>query len=184
MKRLFLLITLTFIALGASAQKHMSFMGIPLDGHINTFTSKLRNKGATLHPDNKYLSTGSRLFKGTYYDQDADILVSYNAKTGIVYQARVTILGDSESTLVSLQKEIENIVKIKYIYIDSKGKTRGGDDINIYEAYWTDDDEYPYGRIYLGTCRSSDDFYDYELNITYEDARNSVNNLLGNADDI
>lgn len=184
MKRILFCLIFALFCMSSNAQKHLEFLGIPLNGHINNFTSRLKAKGVTVHPDNKYVQTGNRLFSGYFYDQKADILVSYNTRTGTVYKALVTIYENNEELLHNLCKEIEEIVKYKYIYEHEDTKTMGGFDISLYKVYQRDEDDKPYGLIYLGTHTSEHSYYSYELNITYQDTTNAIANRRKGMGDI
>ena len=45
MKKILSIFFALFVCLSLSAQEHMKFMGIPLDGTIDNFTLKLKAKG-------------------------------------------------------------------------------------------------------------------------------------------
>ena len=47
MKKLFLLLILTLNSLLLSAQSHITFKGIPVDGHVSMFVEKLPQFGIT-----------------------------------------------------------------------------------------------------------------------------------------
>lgn len=183
MKKFLSSLILCMIMVCASAQTHMKFMGIPLDGHINTFSSKLKAKGATISPLNKQASVGLRLFNGKFYDHLCTFWVSYNAKTGVVYNVRVVIENSMESVLEKTKENIEDVIKEKYLYNSDFGKTNGGTELNVYHIF-KDEDSPAYGLIYLGISKDDNYPYNYLLSITYEDVSNASKNQKNIEDDI
>lgn len=121
MKRYALLITGILVSLFCAAQsEHMKFMGIPLDGTINTFQSKLAAKG--LKPDvqlNRKLEVGVRAFNGSFAGHKADIYVYYDEKTKIVYRAKACIDSENnniaEQTFKTFKSQIEDKYYSQYI---------------------------------------------------------------------
>lgn len=83
------------VAVCAQAQ-HMKFMGIPLDGTIDSFQAKLAAKG--IKPDKQYNATtpvGSRFFEGIFCGYQAEFYAYYNAKTKNVYRCKACICNTS-----------------------------------------------------------------------------------------
>ena len=63
----------------AQKEPHLKFMGIPLDGTINQFQSKLTAKGIRVDVAlNKNIGVGARAFKGTFSGKDAQVFVYYD----------------------------------------------------------------------------------------------------------
>ena len=76
------------LCMAASAQQHMKFMGIPLDGTIDDFSMKLRSKGVTYDAaESKAAGKGIRKFCGTFMGEMATFTVFYNYKSKIVFSA-------------------------------------------------------------------------------------------------
>ena len=76
------------LCLAASAQQHMKFMGIPLDGTIDDFAIKLKAKGVTYDAaESKAAGKGIRKFCGTFMGEKATFTVFYNYKSKIVFSA-------------------------------------------------------------------------------------------------
>lgn len=90
-----LILTLIIILTGAfcvQAQEHLKFMGIPLTGNINSFQTKLKAKGFEVDKQiNKYAPVGTRIFKGLFAGENAQIFVFYNKKHKTVYRAKAII---------------------------------------------------------------------------------------------
>ena len=167
-------------------------MGIPIDGNVNTFTTKLNAKGFKVSPINKFVGEGIRVMEGHFFDQRVDLDINYIPYKKTVYLVRVVFHNDNEKALESLKEEIESTIKDKYYCIPDTGKTRGGDDIDMFHIFKPDtktgvvDDDTPMkyiGEIYLGIA-NCDEYYNYELNLTYEDYINSEKNDNSKSDDI
>ena len=76
------------LCMAASAQQHMKFMGIPLDGTIDNFALKLKAKGVTYDAaESKAAGKGIRKFCGTFMGEMATFTVFYNYKSKIVFSA-------------------------------------------------------------------------------------------------
>ena len=76
------------LCMAASAQQHMKFMGIPLDGTIDDFAMKLKAKGVTYDAaESKVAGKGIRKFCGTFMGEMATFTVFYNYKSKIVFSA-------------------------------------------------------------------------------------------------
>ena len=80
MKKILLLFYLLLITSICCAQ-HLKFMGIPIDGSINAFQTKLIRKGFRISDRSKYSPIGVRSFEGYFTNKKVEIVVFYNAKT-------------------------------------------------------------------------------------------------------
>ena len=184
MRRILLfIVTLFIVTLSVNAQ-HMKFLGIPMNTNITNFSAKLKSKGYTIAPKNKLAGTGLRIMEGRFYNQNAELWISYTPSTKMVYSVRVVFWSDSEEVCKSFMEEIETSISEKYICTYEKGKTKGGSDIDIFYINEVKGDEYVYiGDIYIGI---SDDtsYYGYNLNLTYEDRINRLKNEESKSDDI
>lgn len=114
MKRVLSLFLLCTVCLLAFAQ-HIKFMGIPLDGTITNFTTKLQAKGITISPDNKKSDAGCRWFQGYFYGKDANIIVYYDADTKIVYRAKAVIEDSDYDRLKGVYDELSSSIDEKYL---------------------------------------------------------------------
>jgi hypothetical protein len=153
--------------------EHMKFMGIPLDGTINTFQSKLVAKGMTPNVSmNKILPIGGRAFDGYFAGYKATILVAYEKKTKVVYGAKVCISVTNEDDLEEKYNEFKDLIKSKY---DGEEKI---EEINGREVYTV---EIESGIINLV---ASVDIDGYSLQLTYCDYENSMKYIDSQLDDI
>ena len=90
MKKIISVLFAFCLCMAASAQQHMKFMGIPLDGTVDNFTMKLKAKGVTYDAaKSKAAGQGCRVFNGTFMGENATINVAYNPKSKMVFSAAV-----------------------------------------------------------------------------------------------
>lgn len=88
MKKVCLLSCLLLITMFSCAQ-HLKFMGIPINGNINSFQTKIAQKGIKVSNRSKTTPAGIRVFEGYFANEKADVIVFYNVKTRNVYHCRV-----------------------------------------------------------------------------------------------
>lgn len=92
MKKIISVLFALCLCIVASAQQHMKFMGIPLDGTVDNFALKLKAKGVTYDAaKSKAAGPGVRVFNGTFMAEDAIISVAYNPKSKMVFSAVVEL---------------------------------------------------------------------------------------------
>lgn len=92
MKKIISLFFAFFLCMAASAQQHMKFMGIPLDGTIDNFALKLKAKGVTYDAaESKAADAGTRIFYGKFMGEKARFIVFYNYKSKVVFSAAVEL---------------------------------------------------------------------------------------------
>ena len=186
--KILMLLIISFAATSANAQ-HLDFMGIPINGTIANFQSKLLNKGCSIMKNNSRIPVGIRGYDGIFAGKQAQIYVYYNPKTQIVYQARAAIdCGESKenannmfyrykrmlfdkyegvslnSDMLEEQKEFECSLMVLQPPIKEGSKLLGS--INVYIV---DTDAYP---------------VEYSLIINYSDFDNSSINEKSELDDL
>ena len=184
MRRILLfIVTLFIVTLSVNAQ-HMKFLGIPMNTNITNFSAKLKSKGYTIAPKNKHTGPGLRIMEGRFFNQNSELWISYTPSTKMVYSVRVVFWSESKEVCKSFMEEIETSINEKYICTHEEGKTKGGDDVDIFWIHEMKGDEFvQIGDIYIGI---SDDtsYYGYNLNLTYEDRINRLKNEESKSDDI
>lgn len=184
MKKVALFFFVIMLSLTINAQ-HLKFMGIPIDGNINTFASKLASKGFSVSQKNKNAGVGLRILKGRFYDRTVELWIEYTPSTKTVYCVQVLFDHDSKTSCESLMKEIKNSIQNKYLNEEEEGKTKGGHDITIYHVYENKNyDTYYLGDIYTGISRDESYYSEYNLRLTYEDGKNRDKNYDVINDDI
>lgn len=82
MKRIIFILLLLY-ALAASAQSHLEFNGIPIDGSVSAFTEKMKKIGYVVDPVSKSMPAGQRWFADP--DRDVTVCVSYDVKSKNVF---------------------------------------------------------------------------------------------------
>lgn len=114
MKKIVLsLATIVLFAVASFAQnEHLKFLGIPLDGSISQFESKLINKGFT-KADN-FGSKELRVYDGTFIGKKAKIVIYYDANTKIVHAGKAYFDDLSESVAKDRLKELKDLLLQKY----------------------------------------------------------------------
>ena len=111
---------------------HMKFMGITLDGTINTFQSKLAAKGITPNVSmSKSLPVGCRAFDGDFAGYKATILVVYEKKSKVVYAATACMLVKDEVLLEQRYNEFKNLLKRKYDGEEKYGEENGHETYSV-----------------------------------------------------
>lgn len=112
---LWLLAIVSIVGFAQNTTEHLKFMGIPINGTITQFQSKLLAKGCTLDREmSRYLPVGQRSFKGQFIGNKADIVAFYDEKNKIVYRAKVIISGFSEDMADQVYTKIKNLLFQKY----------------------------------------------------------------------
>ena len=116
MKQLLTSLLLFAVALSAAAQgQHIKFMGLPLDGTISQFEQKLVAKGFKNDRQlNAQIMEPFRVFRGTFAGHSAMVHINYDAKTKIVYRAKVIVESSTESACNSIFNEFYNNISNKY----------------------------------------------------------------------
>jgi hypothetical protein len=161
-------------------------MGIPLDGTINQFQSKLLGKGFKLDAaTNSVIGAGCRVFTGIFSGEDAEIYVFFNTKTNIVYRAKAVIDYPNITTAERGFENFKNSLSKKY----SDCSVGHGDEEEGYPAYMlviNDEDMNTVGVIatYV-SCYSVSLFEDrYCLQLDYMDSTNLAENSDENFEDL
>lgn len=186
MKKLICFLFLCVVSLSTYAQvEHMKFMGIPLDGSITAFQQKLKSKGVEYNPHSSSLfPAGTRVFKGTFSGEQADIYVYYNVKTKTVYRAKAVLSLYSESIADNKYDRFANMLKEKYltgVVTDGVQADKPAMSIKVL------DQNFDKCVGFIGLYMSKDEtFYTGQmfLHIDYEDALNSIKDINKNMDDL
>ncbi len=187
MKKILLLFYLLLITSICCAQ-HLKFMGIPIDGSINAFQTKLIRKGFRISDRSKYSPIGVRSFEGYFTNKKVEIVVFYNAKTKDVYQCRVA-LDNVYKTMSEVQSDFDyykNLLSRKYDGLTSDMI----DDLKEDNRFSIAVVQQPIreGAPLLGFIELSIQELDYGLGyslwIDYEDTKNSSYNEQQNTNDL
>ena len=189
MKRIGLLMLTLFLCMSVSAQMHMKFMGIPLDGTIDIFAQKLKAKGITYDADiSRKLSPGAKLYTGLFMGDNAQFMVMFNAKSRIVYSVVVEL---SYSTLELAKTPFYSIAEglqkkyptAKFEKIENDNNETIGLDFNILDS--KTDERFGIIRQLLSK-QEGNDYLKSHWNIClfYIDVENTLKNEEINNDDL
>lgn len=108
------LVLLCTLTLPVHAQQHLKFMGIPLNGTIDSFQRKLAAKGVTVDREmNSTAPFGQRIFKGNFTNRSCQIYVWYtNSK--IVYRAKAIFSSKREDIADQFYSRVKYLLEDKY----------------------------------------------------------------------
>lgn len=186
-KRIYTLMFLIVLAIGfihAQGQEHMKFMGIPLNGTINQFQTKLSTKSVTVDvATNKTIGVGCRAFKGSFSGKDAQIFVYYDESSKVVYRAKAVIQSSDEDICDNNYNYFVNMLSTKYSDAEiERGEHNGHESI----SFFVPNDELAVYK-YLGTIdvyRSNYYSISYSIHVDYTDTLNKIKHENRNMDDL
>lgn len=168
----------------AQGQEHLKFMGIPLNGTINQFQTKLATKGVNVDvATNKTIGVGCRAFKGSFSGKDAQIFVYYDEATKAVYRAKAVIQSSDEVICDNYYTYFVNMLSTKYSDAETE---RGEQDGHESISFFIPNDTLASYK-YLGTIdvyRSSYYSISYSIHVDYTDTLNKVKHENRNMDDL
>lgn len=131
----FVFLFLSFFSQVIYAQ-HLSFNGIPIDGLINNFQSKLFAKGYKKNiVESGKAPNGQRVFDGKFKGRNAQVSVFYNRKTKLVYKVTAAVEYDNETIRdAQLKKQMQQMGR-DYIYDYYQSDDSYGDELFSYFIY-------------------------------------------------
>ncbi len=186
MKKTILVIMTCLMALAVQAQKeHMKFMGIPLNGTISSFQTKLAAKGIKYDAKmSAQLKTPCRAFQGVFSGEKADIYVYYNEKTKVVYRAKAVITYSDKTIGERKFEDFKYMLKTKYAKGNSyEGEQDGHPALNLIVP--DSKDERYIGTIDLYMTNPQYSFMnEIYLHVDYNDTPNKWVNESKNMDDL
>lgn len=183
-KQLLMIVISLFVSLGAMAQKeHLKFMGIPLNGTITQFQTKIAAKGVQVNSSmNKYIPAGCRAFSGVFSGNNADIYVYYDEKTKLVYRAKAVVTYYQDSYRQSAFENFKESLENKY---NGMAATDEQDGHPSYILIVEDSNEERIGGITMYMTDREDSYpSEYTLHIDYNDEQNSQKHKQNNEDDL
>lgn len=117
MKKLLSIVVMLLCCLSMSAQEHIKFMGIPVDGTPAQFEQKLIAKGFKHKLTH---DTGYRIVSGTFSGQECYVYINCNAAKIVDYVAVCIINGKSQT--LRMFESFEEKLDRKYEYLDCVGE--------------------------------------------------------------
>ena len=173
MKKIISVLFAIFLCMAASAQQHLKFMGIPLDGTIDNFALKLKAKGVTYDAaESKTAAAGTRIFYGKFMGEKARFIVFYNYKSKIVFSAAVEL---NYPTVESAHAPFVNISdQLQQKYQDATCKEYTGPDGDVDGLAMEVFDETGENMIgfILQTLKLPSSGYGISIYLTYADSDN------------
>lgn len=121
MKNILTLFAVMFLSLSLAAQEHLDFRGIPINGHIDNFVTKMKSLGYTISSKDG----DAVIMKGKFTNRDAELFILSTPKTKTVYKVFVDF--DKETSWNSLKS---SYYEYKELYIKKYGTTE-----NSYEFF-------------------------------------------------
>lgn len=187
-KAIKLMATLLLMLLATVAQaqvNHLKFMGIPLDGTIDEFQTKLMEKGFKTSFSDFAPAIGTRVLKGAFSGESVDVFIYYNIKTQIVYSTSVWIYCGYEKVDCNKFENFRASLKNKYkdvgLIPDNKDFECNLLSMNIKRNALSDDTDI-IGNVTLKTVEPRR--YYFYITITYTDMKNSLQNKAVNDSDL
>ena len=178
-KHLLLILCALFISVSLSAQssssQHLKFMGIPINGSITNFQNKLIAKGFKYDQSgSKALDSPTRIFKGQFAGETAELYVYYDRDQKFVYRVKAVIRRNSEEQILPIMRMFRNQLIEKYNASAEEGVYEGNESYYIpVENGWID-------LFYSQTL------YDigYSLHLDYWDDSNARKHEKNNMNDL
>ena len=186
MKKFAFIIIAWLMVLNVQAQtEHLKFMGIPLNGTISSFQTKLQSKGVKYDAEgSRQLKAGCRGFNGVFSGEKANIYVYYDEKTKIVYRAKAVITCLNKENGENKFYDFKSMLKTKYVDgIASDGEQDGHPSLSILVPDSKLENNLGYVGVYITNPPYSfmDEVY---LHVDYEDIANRKANQNNNMDDL
>lgn len=187
MKKIVFTLMLSLFCLMVQGQAHMKFMGIPLTGHVDLFTQKLKAKGLTCDvAKTKVAPSGTKYYKGVFMGEDAEFMIMFNSKDKTVFSVVVDI---EYSTLESVKSQFVDIAaQLKEKYPDAVlGLSKNSDgDANGIQFRIFDKEKKNLMGLIIQTTILPDGIHEkyYHINLSYCDVANFNKNEKNNYDDL
>lgn len=114
MKQLIILIISCLCYTQAFSEKHLKFLGFPIDGTVNEYASKLKTKGFYVSPDNEYASKGLRVMEGPFLGNTETFGLHYDPDTKIMYSVVFIHSFFKEEDAKELYDKLESLLREKH----------------------------------------------------------------------
>lgn len=180
MKRLvFSLILALFSIMTINAQEHIKFMGIPVDGNITSFQTKLQQKGFQVSELSKYAEVGTRVFEGQFTSESTKVAVYYNSKlNNLVYAVRV--IYDKQQSYFDTKAIVESMVERLESKYETKSEKQTDSDLQKEKHAIS----IPTGWIYVWMQETDRIYNHYKLFIQYDDLTNGIAGYVKDNEDL
>ena len=167
----------------AQAQtEHLKFMGIPINGTIEQFHSKLISKGLKYNAQTtRDICEGrGRIYNGNFAGEKDEIYVYLNEKNRIVYRAKAVIDRNDYNSIKNLFNSFKDMLSSKYNVQGEEFKTN--DEYSGYELHLYNNNKLlGWIDLYISKYNYVDK---YSLHIDYTDYANDIANEQRKMDDL
>ena len=163
---------------------HMKFMGVSINGDINTFAGKLIAKGYYVSPKNKNAMLGSRIMEGRFFDNKVMLDIHYDKKSKIVFAINVFFENYNEQILESTSNSIKDTIEKKYNFRKTTSTFTNGVKNLEYTIFESVSEKYDAS---IGKISVSEIFFEYDkylLVVNYTDLLNFDSHNKKAEDDI
>lgn len=187
MKKIISVLFALFVCMAVSAQQHMKFMGIPLDGTIDNFTLKLKTKGLTYNvAKSKALGPGAKFYDGTFMGEKATFMVFFNEKSRVVYGVLVELPYSSVNLAYTPFVNISEQLQKKYPKAVYEPKKDSEGDVDGVTFSIPDENETERIGIIIQSLNKSNTFFrdGWSINLMYTDIKNFQKNEAINNEDL
>lgn len=187
MKKIISVLFALFICLSISAQEHMKFMGIPLDGTIENFALKLKAKGVTYDAvKSRAMGPGCKLYNGTFMGEKSTFMVFFNAKSRVVFGVCVELsYSSAELALVPFTNIFKQLLKKYPKAVYEKSKDSEGDTDGVTFHIPNEAETQRIGTI-IQTLKTSQSYLNKNctINLMYTDVENFLKSEAKNNEDL
>ena len=185
MKRMLLFIIM-FISLNSFGQQHISVFGLPLNGSINNFTTKLATKGIVVDKEqNRAMPVGVRAFKGSFAGYfSSRILVFYDSRTKNIFKCVINFDGLDEQEYFRMFEDIKERILSKHkdiIYMHD-GKNQDGYPMVDFSVSESKNRSNVIGDIKMGILEMKVFPFEKAMYVSYTD-RYNLNKFKGSSQD-
>lgn len=114
MTRLIIIIISCLCYIQAFSEEHLKFLGLPIDGTVNEYASKLISKGFYVSPDNKYAGKGLRVMEGPFLGNTEQFGLHYDVDTKRMWSVTFIRSFVKETDAKDLYNKLESLLHEKH----------------------------------------------------------------------
>lgn len=117
MKRVLLFLVFVMIGIQHIEAQHLKFMGIPIEGSITNFQSKLAAKGIRINNNkSREAPVGQRMYNGKFQGYNSEITVYYDRNSKDVYKVETVIESKKKEFIQGILDKSLKAIEQKYFY--------------------------------------------------------------------
>lgn len=164
MIRLFIFIISCLCYTQAFSEEHLKFLGFPIDGTVNEYASKLKQKGFYVSPDNEYASKGLRVMEGPFLGNTETFGLHYDPDTKIMWSVTFVHSFFKEEEAKEMYEKLASLLHEKHYEATYKSPLTGS---FVYSCSFQSNK----GIITLVVIEKD---YDYQVKMSYTDRINYI----------